>query len=173
MEIVEYVEQARALNHLTSDRKLAARIGIASGNIVQWRKRFSLPCETSMIKLAELADIDPSKALIELAILRAKSKQETNVADTYSEILRRIGPPVRLAKRVAVILALLLPLLFGFNDLARAGGQPGEIRSASEQSPHKIALIQPGVYIMRALYYLITLLTKHLDCAPLPPFTKT
>ena len=82
--IQQYMDQAIERQQLGSDRQLARLLDMSQVNI--WRQGKSLPSEDAMLRLAELAGIDPQVALLELAFMRT----EGPAREAYGELLKRI-----------------------------------------------------------------------------------
>ena len=63
----DYLDLAKDHAGLTSDRELARRLGKTANPCTQWRTRRSWPADGTMVKIAELAGVDPCQALLDLA----------------------------------------------------------------------------------------------------------
>jgi hypothetical protein len=96
-----YIDAAKARLGLTSDRQLDLRLGVTAVNY--WRRRKSLPAESTMAVLAELAGVDDGAALLDLAIWRAEARHETKAAAAYM----RLRDALTKATAAAIVLAAL------------------------------------------------------------------
>lgn len=89
--INEYLDDAKAVQGLKSDRELSRRLS-SDGNIVNvfyYRRRNGWPTPDNMVTIAEMAGHDPAIAIIQLHIWREKEI----VRDLYRSILQKIGGP--------------------------------------------------------------------------------
>lgn len=75
----DYVFEARRKQEIYSNEKLAKAIGIAGPSLSVMFNNKTLPAEETILKLAELADIPPEEALIDLQIWKAKSPEAKSV----------------------------------------------------------------------------------------------
>jgi hypothetical protein len=75
----DYVSEAQQKNDIHSLSKLAQMIGISKNSMSVMYKKQTLPGETTILKLAELAGIPPEEALIDLQIWKAKSPEAKSV----------------------------------------------------------------------------------------------
>lgn len=64
--INEYLDLAKEKQELTSDRKLAEALDSSHGMVSNYRLGRAFPSEEIMVKIAELAGLNPVIALIEL-----------------------------------------------------------------------------------------------------------
>ncbi len=92
--IEEYLEAAKRRLGATSDRELCRALNVGISTISQWRTRRQWPTDRYMLRLAELAAIDPERALVELNIWRSESN---SIADRYRAILAKIVASLLLA----------------------------------------------------------------------------
>lgn len=73
-----YFERAKEKTGIPSYRKLGAAIGITEGSVSQLRTGRAFPSDETMTKLANLAEENPMRALIDLNIWRTSgSARET------------------------------------------------------------------------------------------------
>lgn len=86
MNIDQLCDLAKKRAGLTSDRELARRLAVSAGAVNFYRSKRTWPSEDTIIKLAELAEIDAAEAIIELNIWRSKGPE----ADIYRDILIRL-----------------------------------------------------------------------------------
>lgn len=85
-----YLDKAKENHGLKSDRELDRAIGFKGCGVSQIRTGRALPSDEAMIKLAEMARVDPEEALLELAYRRAASRDETRAASVYRALLDRV-----------------------------------------------------------------------------------
>ena len=71
MTLDEYCDTAKAINGMRFDAQLARELGITTAALAAWRMKKSWPADEKMIKLADLAGIDPIDALLDLNIWRS------------------------------------------------------------------------------------------------------
>lgn len=101
LSIDDYIDAARRGAGLASDRQLCAHLNLSSATTSQWRTRRSWPTDETMVRLADLAGLDPVTALIDLNRWRAAAVQATRAAAIYERL-------AELVKAGAVALALLV-----------------------------------------------------------------
>jgi hypothetical protein len=77
-----YLNAAKDHAGIPSDGKLALALGLAREAVSPWRLRRNWPDEDNMIRLCELAGVDPVQGLLDLARWRAKGKS----ADVWASI---------------------------------------------------------------------------------------
>jgi len=142
----DYVDAARAALKITSDRELSRRLSLSPASVNQWRTKRSWPADTTMIRLAELAGVDPAEALLELNQWRSDS---ATVRDVYDRIAHRLA-----ATAASIIVA------FGV-----AGYRTAE---AGAMQPE-----QPAVYYGKWFASLLRLLRYRLKSAINPPFATS
>lgn len=106
MELDEYLARAKARNGLNSDRELGDRLGISRQGINQYKKHNVFPSNAAMVKLAELAGIDPKIGIIDLQIWRSRNDDadETTIR-VLAAIKEKLGAPMIAA--VGLIAAIL------------------------------------------------------------------
>lgn len=104
-----YIDTARENTGATSDLKLAAMLDLKSSAISYWRTGKTFPSDDTMIKLAELADISPEQALLELSYWRADGKAQK----VYKGLISRLTGAV--ACLVIVIVSMFSAPAFAEN----------------------------------------------------------
>lgn len=82
-----YIEKAKEHSGISSDRQLGPVLGMSTAAISQFKTGRALPSDDSMVRLAELAGVDPYIALIDLNSWRS----EGAARNAYKEILKRIS----------------------------------------------------------------------------------
>ncbi len=83
-----YADAARDALQITSDRELSRRLNVSPATVNQWRTRRTWPADETMIRLADLAGIDPTEALMDLNRWRATSP---TVRSVYDRIAHRLA----------------------------------------------------------------------------------
>lgn len=74
--LVKTVERAMELNDIKSRRALARHLKVSHQTIQYWIDGSTTPENAIVVKLAELAKIDPGLALLRVNRARAKNKKE-------------------------------------------------------------------------------------------------
>lgn len=110
---------------IKSDRGLALALGLGETATHFWRHGRSLPADDTMLRLADLAGVDPGEALVELNIWRSQSPE---TREQYSRIAAKIKSSVA---RV---------LVFGVTSALVAVASPAQ----GEQTPHESTLKLAG-----------------------------
>jgi len=105
--IDDYCDLARKRHAIESDGKLAIALGINRSAISQWRTKRTWPSDSTMIRLAELAGIDETEAILELG---AWKNFDTPAYRPYETLLK-------IVQKTAAIIALVIMSNIGFvND---------------------------------------------------------
>ncbi len=86
-KVQDYISEARKKKGIYSNNKLASAIGLTGPAIVNIVKNKALPAEETILKLAELADIPPEEALLDLSIWRAKSPEAKSTWENIKKLL--------------------------------------------------------------------------------------
>jgi hypothetical protein len=71
--ITEYLDEAKRRSGCKSDRKFCALLGMSPTWLLHTR-RGTLPTDETMLKIADIAGVDPQKALLDLNIWRSQGK---------------------------------------------------------------------------------------------------
>ncbi len=87
-DIEWYLERAKSVSGIKSNRKLGAELGISEGAMSHFKTRRVFPSDETMIRLARLAEVDDLVALMDLHIWKAEN-DDTRAA--YTQILKRIS----------------------------------------------------------------------------------
>lgn len=119
-----YLDRARERAGLSSDRELGRRLELSGGAVNQWRTKRYWPDDESMLAIAELAGVEPARALLDLNSWRAKGER---VRAVYLD----------LAAKAFVLIACV----FVSNNNAQA----------ANLQENRLADICPSLYIMRDL----------------------
>lgn len=93
-----YLEKAKDVSGITSNRKLGADLGISEGAMSHFKTGRALPSDATMIRLADLAKVDPYIALLDLNTWRT----EGDAKKAYADILRKLG-------QASVVAAIIIP----------------------------------------------------------------
>jgi len=92
LSIDDYIDAAIANETLKSDVELGRRLGLSNSQISNYRKRKSLPCDDTMVRMAKMARMDVVTALLHLSWWRTVSRDEFLAATTYKNMIEsRIG----------------------------------------------------------------------------------
>lgn len=73
----DYLSEARRKQKVSSNNQIAKLLGITSRAISALNQGKSLPSDDTMIKLANLAEMDTEAALIDLSIWRSSGNENT------------------------------------------------------------------------------------------------
>jgi transcriptional regulator with XRE-family HTH domain len=87
-DLASYIEAAKKRNGLTSERQLAKALGISPSPFNGMVHGHYMPSDATMLRLAELAGVDPCVALLDLNAWRAK---DPNVKRVYGELGKRLA----------------------------------------------------------------------------------
>lgn len=131
----DYLDLARNRQKLPSDRQLCAHLKCTDAVVSQWRKRKSFPSDEHMVRLAELAGLDPQVALLELACWRAVSRNENVAVGVYKRLLERVTHTAAAALVASTIFAAL----------------PDDVMASTQNSNIETAKLA-DIYIMRFIY---------------------
>ena len=88
MDLIGYLDAARARAGLASDRQLAGALGLSQGAVFHFRHRRAFPADDVMIRLAQLAGVEPERALLDLNIWRTEG---TPAASFYRQLLMSLS----------------------------------------------------------------------------------
>lgn len=72
MTIVELMDAAKRVSNIPSDSALSRSLGLLGSSPTMWRKGKAFPSETSIVRLAELANESPAICLLRLRIEKAE-----------------------------------------------------------------------------------------------------
>lgn len=86
--VSDYIDAAKASLNYTADWKLTIDLGVSPTMVHQWKVGKCWPSEQAMIRLAELAGLDPTRALLDLNLWRAR---DPKVSKIYSSLIQRLG----------------------------------------------------------------------------------
>lgn len=85
--IDDYLDAARTARDLKSDRELCKALGVSAPVVNHWRSKRSWPSDAAMVRLAELADKEPSTALLNLNYWRAEGAARS----VYQDLLKIVA----------------------------------------------------------------------------------
>lgn len=120
-DIEWYVEAAKKRTNTKSLNKLAPQIGITVASLSNLMRHRAYPADETMIKLAELAGVEPVKALSDLNMWRASSPAVLSVYQKMDKLLSR-----------AAMLGLVLICSLGVNSGANAAVNTQNINAISD-----------------------------------------
>ena len=83
MDIDELIEKAKAACGVDSDYALAPKLGLTRAAVSRWRRGVSLPSDETILKLAELLELDPA---ILLADFHARSSENPQVRKEWIRV---------------------------------------------------------------------------------------
>ena len=87
--IDDYIDAAKKVSGIKSDRTLGVHLGLNPTSISQYRTRRTWPHDEVMFRLAETAGLDPQEALLELAFWRCSHRQENRAASVFKALIER------------------------------------------------------------------------------------
>ena len=105
MNIDEYADLAKEKNGFKSDRQLSKNLGFSGNSVSYWRRGMNFPSDDMMMKLAKLAGVDTTTALIDLNVWRTDG--ETQKA--YQGLSRRMASFLSLALVACATLFISIP----------------------------------------------------------------
>jgi len=103
--IFHVLNEAKRLSGAKNDSDLARMIGVKQQNLRPWQKGYGLPKDDVMIRLCELAEIDPAEGLLMLNTWRS----EGEVKQTYESLLTKLGKSAAALLLGAVIFTIPTP----------------------------------------------------------------
>ncbi len=83
-----YLDEAKRVGLYRSDGQLSKALGVTRATISAYRNRRQWPCDDAMIKIAEIAGLDPYKALMDLNAWRATTPA---VRTAYRRLAELVG----------------------------------------------------------------------------------
>ncbi len=89
MTIDDYIDLAMANRKFSSDRELGRALGFKGNPVNHWRTKRAWPADPTMIRLAQLAGVDPIWALVELNIWRSQSTEARKAYQMLQRLLER------------------------------------------------------------------------------------
>ncbi len=89
MTIDDYVDLALDRQLFASERELGRALGFKGNPVSHWRTRRAWPADPTMIRLSQMAGVDPVWALVELNIWRAPSVEVRQAYEAISSLLER------------------------------------------------------------------------------------
>ena len=138
MLLTDYIERAKAVSGIVSDRQLSIALEISQPTISIYRRGLCIPTPAKMVKLAQLAGVSPEVALLHRASWQAD--------DQVSR---------------AVMSRLIASWMEAPGDNALTGAR--SLGAAASPAPSKIARIR---YIMERTASLVARVFIGLDAAP-------
>lgn len=98
--IDDYLDAAIINEKLRSDRALSIHLGLAAGSVSHFRTKKAWPSDATMIKIANLAQMDETEALLNLNIWR---NMDGAAAPLYSKLLDKLKVAAMLGLAVGFI----------------------------------------------------------------------
>lgn len=96
----DYVFEARKKKGIYSNNKIAKEIGIAGPSLSVMMNNKTLPSEETLLKIANLADISPEEALLDLSIWRAKSPEAKSTWEKIRNVMINL----------CIVISLIIPI---------------------------------------------------------------
>ncbi|WP_298334152.1 hypothetical protein [Asticcacaulis sp.] len=109
--IDDYLDAAKQRNNIPSDNQLCKAIGVSSPVVSCMRTRRNWPSDATMLRIAELAGVDPAEALIDLSIWR--NGDDGRVQLVWAELKKKLTP-------IAAMLCLFMGLSAALPSPAKA-----------------------------------------------------
>jgi len=105
MTLDEMIDAAKSAQRMPSDNALNYLLGFKGSALSMWRCQKALPTADNVVKLAQLAGVDPEQALLERSIWIAEKNKCSDLIPIYKSMMYKL-------KQVAAtffLLGLLLP----------------------------------------------------------------
>ncbi len=90
MTIDDYIDLAMSRKGFGSDRELGRALGFKGNPVNHWRSKRAWPADQTMIRLAQMAGVDPVWALVELNIWRSPPGDARTGYETLRSMLERM-----------------------------------------------------------------------------------
>jgi len=90
-ELVALIDQARARNGLSSDRRLDMLFGFSGSGVNQWRRGKAWPSDEAAVKLAELAGVDPEALVLRIHQAAAAERGEQRAAAFWRALAEKVS----------------------------------------------------------------------------------
>ena len=87
MELIHVINQAKKRSGAKNDAVFARMLGVNPQNLRPWFRGYGLPKDDVMIRLCQLAAMDPAEGLLLLNTWRS----EGEVRETYASLLAQLG----------------------------------------------------------------------------------
>ena len=87
--IDDYINAAREMRGFLSDNQLSKALGFKSSAVNHWRTKRAWPGDDTMIRLAEMAGIDPDLALIHLNAWRSRGEAKSRYSGLADRMTAR------------------------------------------------------------------------------------
>ena len=130
-----------------SQEELAVRLNVVRQTISKWEKGLTVPDADTLIRIAEILEVDVSELLGAKVDSKGNKDTVTDVAEQLSRINEQLAIKNRRSHRVwktiaivvvAVILLNILLMIFSFATIKNVTTTPDEIHSFEEE------IIDPG-----------------------------
>lgn len=109
--IDEYLDAAKLRNNVPSDAQLSTLVGVRQSVISCMRTRRSWPSDATMVRIAELAGVDPHEGLVDLSIWR--NGDNGHVQALWADLKKKLTP-------IAASLCLIMGLSAALPHEAKA-----------------------------------------------------
>lgn len=125
-----------------TQEELAVRLNVVRQTISKWEKGLTVPDADTLIRIAEILDVNVSELLGAQVSNKGNEDTVTDVAEQLSRINEQLAIKNRRSHRiwktiaivvVAVILLNILLVIFSFTIFENITTIPGEIHQAEEQ----------------------------------------
>lgn len=113
--IDDYCDAAKKMQNIPSDGKLAIALNVNHSAVSQWRTKRTWPSDSTMVRLAMLAGVDPHEALVDAAIWR--NGNDGVVQSLWSDLKKKLTP-------IAAMLCLFMGLSAALPPPAKAADMP-------------------------------------------------
>lgn len=107
LTIDDYIDKAVDNQKLRSDRALGVKLGMSPASVCHFRTKKAWPSDATMIKIAKLADLDETEALLNLNIWR---NFDSDAAPLYSRLMDKLKAAAMLCLAVGFIASSLAAL---------------------------------------------------------------
>lgn len=113
LTIDHYLDTAVDNLKLRSDRALSVKLGLSPGSVCHFRTKKAWPSDATMIKIARLAELDETEALLSLNIWR---NFDSDAAPLYSRLMDKL----KAAALLGIALFFVIATISGTSTPARA-----------------------------------------------------
>ena len=118
MDLDFYLDQAKRNKGIKSDAELSRLVGFKSNAVTFFRCKKAFPSDQTMVRIAELAGVDPRRALLDLNIMRSDGEPKA----AYMQMAAILAQH---ARHVSAMILVCFGVLILAASPAHAGGQTG------------------------------------------------
>ena len=102
-----YIDNAKTIYRVDSDRKLSIALGLNPSSVSTWRVGRSYPNDDTMVKLAKMAGVSEAQALLELSYWRSEGETKKVYHSIWEKVAKTAVKSVTLfACSTAILTAI-------------------------------------------------------------------